>query len=201
MANTVNNVNVGKPKIGGAVWVAPKGTTVPTDAVSELGAAFKCCGFISDAGITNSNSPSSTSFKAWGGDIVYDAQTEKPDTFKMMFIETANVDVLKLVYGSDNVSGDINTGIHIKANSKEQATNVLVIDMVLRDGALKRICIPQAKVTAVGDITYADGSLVGYDTTLSAYPSDSEGNTHHEYIKVTGATGATGATGETSAVG
>lgn len=191
MANTVDNVNVGKPKVGGAVWTAPKGTTVPTDAVTDLSSTFDCLGFISDAGVTNSNSPSSTSFKAWGGDIVYDAQTEKPDTFKMTLIETTNVAVLKTVYGADNVSGDINSGIHIKANSKEQNTVVLVIDTILRDGALKRIVIPQAKVTAVGDITYSDGSLVGYDTTFSAYPSDSEGNTHHEYIKATGATGET----------
>ena len=196
MANTVNNVNVGKPKVGGAVWTAPKGTTVPTDATSDLGSAFECLGFISDAGVTNSNSPSSTSFKAWGGDRVYDAQTEKPDTFKMVLIETTNIAVLKSVYGDDNVTGTLETGIHIKANSKEAVTRVLVIDMVLRDGALKRIVIPQAKVTAVADITYSDSALVGYDTTFSAYPSDAEGNTHHEYIKVTGATGATGATAE-----
>ena len=196
MANTVNNVNVGKPKVGGAVWTAPKGTTVPTDATSDLGSAYECLGFISDAGVTNSNSPSSTSFKAWGGDRVYDAQTEKPDTFKMVLIETTNIAVLKAVYGDDNVTGTLETGIHIKANSKEAVTRVLVIDMVLRDGALKRIVIPQAKVTAVADITYSDSALVGYDTTFSAYPSDAEGNTHHEYIKATGATGATGETAE-----
>ena len=196
MANTVNNVNVGKPKVGGAVWTAPKGTTVPIDATSDLGSAYECLGFISDAGVTNSNSPSSTSFKAWGGDRVYDAQTEKPDTFKMVLIETTNIAVLKSVYGDDNVSGTLETGIHIKANSKEAVTRVLVIDMVLRDGALKRIVIPQAKVTAVADITYSDSALVGYDTTFSAYPSDAEGNTHHEYIKATGATGATGETAE-----
>lgn len=196
MANTVNNVNVGKPKVGGAVWTAPKGTTVPTDATSDLGSAYECLGFISDAGVTNSNSPSSTSFKAWGGDPVYDAQTEKTDTFKMVLIETTNIAVLKAVYGDGNVTGTLETGIHIKANSKEAVTRVLVIDMVLRDGALKRIVIPQAKVTAVADITYSDSALVGYDTTFSAYPSDAEGNTHHEYIKATGATGATGETAE-----
>jgi hypothetical protein len=48
----------------------------------------------------------------------------------------------------------------------------------------------------VADITYNDSALVGYDTTFSAYPSDAEGNTHHEYIKATGATGATGETAE-----
>lgn len=178
----VNNVSVGKPKVGGAVYTAPLGTTLPTDATTDLSSAYEGLGYISDAGVTNSNSPSSTSFKAWGGDVVLDAQTEKPDTFKMVFIETTNVNVLKLVYGEENVSGDLANGIHIKANSEEQEARVLVIDMILRNGTLKRIVIPNCKVTTVADITYSDSALVGYDTTLSAYP-DSTGTTHHEYIK------------------
>lgn len=181
MSNS-QNVTAGKPKVTGAVYRAPIGTTLPTSTTDTLDAAFKELGYVSDAGIVNSNSPSSTSIKAWGGDPVLDVQTEKPDTFKMQFIEATNVEVLKQVYGDDNVTGDLSTGITIKANSKEQATQALVIDMLLKNGAAKRIVLPSCKVTAVGDITYADGSPIGYDTTLSCYP-DTEGNTHYEYIK------------------
>ena len=53
--------------------------------------------------------------------------------------------------------------------------------MILKGGALKRVVLPNAKVTAVGDITYADASAVGYETTVSAVP-DTSGNTHYEYI-------------------
>lgn len=198
MPNTATNVNVGKPKVGGAFFKAPTTTTLPTNATSTLDSAFNCLGYISDAGVVNSNSPSSTSFKAWGGDVVYDAQTEKPDTFKLQLIETTNIDVLKTVYGSDNVTGDLTSGITVKANSKESESNAYVIDMILRDGGAKRIVVPNGKITAIGDITYADGSLLGYDITISAYPNTS-GDTHYEYIQgPTGATGATGATGETS---
>jgi hypothetical protein len=180
--NDANNVTAGKPKVGGAVYRAALGTTLPTDALSNLAAAFKDMGYISDAGVTNSNSPSNTAIKAWGGDTVLDVQTEKPDTFKMNFIEATNEDVLKLVYGSANVSGSLASGLTIKANSEEQNEVSVVIDMVLKDDCAKRIVLPKAKVTAVGDITYADASAIGYDTTLSCHPDDS-GNTHYEYLK------------------
>ena len=69
--NTSTNVTAGKPKITGAVFVAPLGTTIPTDATSALDNAFKCCGYISDAGVVNTNTASTTAVKAWGGDTVF----------------------------------------------------------------------------------------------------------------------------------
>lgn len=181
MSNS-SNVSAGKPMITGAVFVAPVGTSLPTSTTASLATAFKDLGYISDAGVVNSNSPSNTAIKAWGGDTVLDVQTEKPDTFKMNFIEATNEDVLKLVYGSANVSGTLSSGLTIKANSEEQNEVSVVIDMVLKDDCAKRIVLPKAKVTAVGDITYADASAIGYDTTLSCHPDDS-GNTHYEYLK------------------
>ena len=76
----------------------------------------------------------------------------------------------------------MSTGITIKANSSEQENCAWVIEMILKGGALKRVVIPCASVTAVGDITYVDEEAVGYETTITAVP-DSEGNTHYEYIK------------------
>lgn len=182
--STQANVSVGKPKIGGAIYRAPLGSTLPTNATEALDAAFKALGYCSDDGLVNTNTASTETIKAWGGDIVLQPQTEKPDTFAVTFIEALNDEVLKASYGDDNVSGALATGLTVRANSTEIPACAWVIDMVLNGDTAKRIVIPNGQVTEVGDITYKDDTAIGYPLTITAYPggADFGGDTHKEYI-------------------
>lgn len=177
----VKNVSFGKPLIAGAVAVSAFGATLPTDATTKLDTKFKTLGYVSEDGVTNSNSPESEKIKAWGGDTVLVTQTEKPDTYQFTLIEILNLDVVRLVYGDENVSGTLQTGITIKANSKPMKAKCFVIEMLLNN-AIKRVVIPNGVVSEVGDIVYKDDEAVGYETTIECLP-DKDGNTHYEYIK------------------
>lgn len=175
------NVSASKPQIGGAIFRAPLGTTLPKDATTELDVAFKELGYCSDDGITNGSDMESEKQKAWGGDTVLNMQTSKTDTFKMKLIEVLNVEVLKTVYGEKNVKGTLDEGITIKVNNEELEQSAWVIDMILKK-AVKRIVIPCASITEIGEIVYKDNEGTGYEVTMAG-TTDEDGQTHYEYIK------------------
>jgi hypothetical protein len=184
MANDAQNVSFGKPKSTGAVYVAPAGTTLPTNATDALDAAFKGMGYISDDGLVNSIKTDTETVNAWGGDKVLVGQTTFGETFTVNLIET-NADALKVFYGDDNVtvSGD---DITVVQNSAELPETVVVFELVLTGGRIKRIVVPHAKIAdRSGDITYTDGDAIAYPAVFEALP-DSSGNSHTEYIAVVG---------------
>lgn len=184
-----DNVALGKPKIGGAVFRGPIGTTLPTSADATLDAGFLPMGYVSEDGVVNSNSPSAETIKAWGGDIVKVIYTERSDEFKFTMIESKRVDVKKAVYGQNNVTGTLTSGITTSVKNAAPEPGSWVIDMV--EGAtLKRIVIPDAVVTELEDINYKDDEAVGYGVTLTAV-TDATGASHYEYEK-TAASGSSG---------
>lgn len=180
MANTSTNVSTGRPNIAGAVYVAPKSTAVPTDASTPLASEYVCLGYVSEDGLENSNDLTMSDIKEWGGAIVYRSLTEMVDNFSLSLIESENVDVLKAVYGSSNVTatGDVIT-VDVKTEDPEES--VWVFELALRGNKKKRIVVPVGAVTARETISYNAEDAIAYGITVSAYP-DENGSTHKEYI-------------------
>ena len=181
MANVARNVSTGKPKISGAVYRAPLGTALPTDATTALSSAYVGLGFVSEDGLENENELEVSEIKAWGGLTVYRSLNGLNDTFALKLIESENEDVLKTVYGDSNVTVDGSGNIKINIVAEDPQEKVWVFDMALRGGKPKRIVIPDGAITARDAITYNDSDAIAYGITVSAYPDNTQ-KTHIEYI-------------------
>ena len=182
MANTATNVTTGKPKITGGVYRAPLGTTLPTDASTALAGAFVSLGYISDDGVVKNIALESTEYYDWGGDPVLTEQTSKKETWSFNLIEALNKTTYEVVYGSQNVSGTLSSGISVSSNGKDTGEFVYVIEQSLRGGAMQRTVIPDGMISEIGDINYKRGELIKYPVKISGL-ADSSGNTSYEYIK------------------
>ena len=183
MANTATYVSTGKPNIIGAVCVAPKDTTLPTDATTALDTtAFTCLGYVSEDGLENENEMDVSEIKAWVGVTVYRSLTGLTDNFKLKLIESENVDVLKNVYGDSNVT-ESSGAITVSVKAEDPQEKVWVFELAMRGNAKKRIVISDGAVTSRDTITYNDSDAVAYGITVSAYPN-ANGETHKEYMAI-----------------
>lgn len=195
MSGKATNVTAGKPKTSGAVFTAPVGSTLPTDAVTAIASiseAYKDLGYVSEDGLTESISITTSAIKEWGGSIVLITQDEKTATFKFKLIEYLNKEVQKFANGDANVSGTLEAGMKISVTDVDTDERVLVFWQILRGGIPLRIVVPRCKITAIGDIVYKGNEAVAYDLTVQAIKNDS-GQYYDKYMG--GASGATGATG------
>ena len=105
------NVLVGIPDVSGGLWVSDlvSETSALPDAETDLATGgFTAVGFISEDGITEANERDTDKVKALGGDTVRILQNEHTITYSFTFLEMGNPEVLKLLFGEDNieVSGD-----------------------------------------------------------------------------------------------
>lgn len=180
------NVSAAKPKVGGAVFYAPLGTALPTSVSDTLDDAFVELGHVSEDGVTNEIGVETEDIKAWGGETVLTTQTEKTDTFAFTLIETLKESVLAFVHGQGNVTKNSSTGLITVAVTADEAEEVvLVIDMILRNGALKRVVIPDCKLSELGEIVYKDDEATGFECTMTALQyafGDDDTAFHKEYI-------------------
>lgn len=185
MPNDVSSVAVGKPKVGGAVFIAPVDSTLPTDATTALDKAFECLGYISEDGVVVTEERDSETIPAWGGDTVATVQTSYTETFAFTPIEVNPV-VAAAEYGDDNV--EVTAGkMTITHNSAELPEKALVIETVPNSKTVDRFVVPRAKLTEKGDLTMTDSEPMGRECTFTALP-DKSGNTAYEYVTITGLT-------------
>jgi len=177
--NNVENISTGKPQVTGAAFVAPLGSVLPNDAVTQLAPEFVNVGYCAESGLTNSISNETNDVKAWGGDTVLTIQTGRSETYALSLLEM-NQTALKQVFGEGNVTVSSDS-IVVIGNNAVRERYVWVFEILLSAGRIMRIVIPSGKVTEVGDISFVDGEPIKFDLTIAALP-DAIGNTSYRYI-------------------
>lgn len=175
------NVTFSKPGTSanksGYIWVAPLGTTIPTDATAVLAGEFVGLGYLSEDGLTEPASfEPGDDIVAAGGDTVAQADPTFSKTWTGTCIEALNVDLLRVAYGSSNVTvTPASTGkegaIAVKEQAGDLEHHVIVIDEMLKGGRKRRNVMADATFLITGDISHVHTALVNFDFTITAYPT------------------------------
>ena len=174
------NVTFSKPGTSanksGYIWVAPLGTAIPTDATTELDAAFVGLGYLSEDGLTEPAAyEAGDDIVAAGGDTVAQADPTFSKTWTGTCIEALNEDLLKVAYGSANVTvkpaSSTDGSITVKEQAGELEHHVIVIDEMLKGGRKRRNVMADATFLITGDISHVHTALVNFEFTINAYPT------------------------------
>jgi hypothetical protein len=163
------------PADGAAVYAAPLGTTLPTSATASLDGAFTDLGWVSEDGVTNSISREVTKHRAWGGEVVKVTQDNYTETVRLTLLESSS-EVLKVVYGKDNVTAGPNyQSLKVEHSRLQLERQSFVIDFIDGDRA-GRIVVREGQVTEVGDVVYVHRDLTRYEITIDVFKPDNADN-------------------------
>lgn len=186
MAQNASNIYAAEPLAAGALYVAVLGTPGPTSATTILNPAFVSLGHVGEDGFKETTDRSIDKKKNFGGQTVKILQTDFTLTYAFTLLETLNPDVLKAVYGSDNVTVTAANSTHGKLtetrkNSKKLPRRSWVID-TMDEGlnAFYRNYIPLGQVISVGDVTVVHTDTIAYEVELEAF-ADASGNHVYTY--------------------
>jgi hypothetical protein len=167
--------------VNGAVYRGAADSTLPTDNTTALDATFKDLGYISDSGVTQKISTNSTTISAWqNGDTVRTVQTSQDLTYEFAMLETTD-ETLSTFYGDDNfTAATASQGYIVKVTGEQGVRGTWVLEVEDGENPTVRVVLPDAQVTARGDIVWKSDTVISYDVTLTAYP-DADGNKAYIY--------------------
>lgn len=164
LANNKENITIGLPKPGGALFWAPLGTALPSSAEAELDGAFVNLGYVTEDGLTNNTEEGNSNIVAWGKDIVINAQENYDKTFTFNLLETARENVLQFVYGKSNVKVNEDNSITFYETGETLPRGILVCDTLQNNGGEA----PRIKRQILGDSQFVDRSGEGVYNNVDA---------------------------------
>lgn len=176
--NNKDNITIGLPRPGGAVYWAPLGTTLPENADDDLGNDYVNLGYISEDGVTLSTEESIDKIRAWGRDVVMVTSTEYSKTVTLNFLETIRESTVKYIRGAENVDFKADGTVASGETGDTLPRGVIVIDTLQNNGAevprIHRIVFGDCQISdRSGDQTFNNSDPLVYPAVIEAFKFDS----------------------------
>lgn len=177
--NDKDNITIGRPKVGGAIYYAPAGSTLPTDASTSLSEAYVNLGYVTEDGVTVSTAEETDMIKAWGPENVMVAQNDFGETVTYNLLETIRPAVLQYMRGAENVVIGEDGAIKSGTTGDPLPRGIIVVDTIQNNGSANprfhRIVYGDCQITdRSGDQTYNNSDPVTFPVTITAFKFDSQ---------------------------
>lgn len=189
---STKNVLMAKPlSVVGGVFVAPAGTTLPTDASTALADDFQTVGYITSDAVTRTVDRSIENIYAWGGYQIAASLTEASTTVSFSCAEYLNAQAQELLYGASNVTvtpavaGDNGSPrkMTIVGKMNELPPEVVLVIDLKGDGITGRIVYPHFKVTELEDVQLSESEPTVVPITGMALADGTTGANFYEYLE------------------
>ena len=148
------------------IWVAPKGTTLPTDLSMAFDPAFECIGWLNEDGIGFSVEKDVTDFNGYqGGGLVRRKVGKVTQKFTFTAWEESAL-VLSLVHADQEwtfsgTGADRIAKMNFAENQTRTVERAVIVD--LQDGPYwKRYVLSALDVTFQGDVSHTNNEITGY---------------------------------------
>ena len=179
MANDSSQIVTSRARVSGAFFVAPLTATAPTTASATL-TGFAQLGYVSSDGIVQSIDREVTKLADMSGDVVKVIDATRELQYRLTPYQLT-ADFLKLILGEENVTEDNGELVAAVINNDELEAHIYVFDMMLSNGRLMRVVVPNGNITANGDMTFAKKDVLNSELTIDALP-DENGNKAYYYF-------------------
>ena len=158
----------------GGILSAPLTTTRPTDAVTALPAGFVKKGYVGEDGVTKTIDKTDEKIKAWGGSTVKIVRQEHSVSYSWTFLESGNAEVLKAIYGVENViitpaTVDHGAQIEVRETGQMLPRESWLMEMKDGDTAIREY-VPDGQLAVSGDVQFVHSNVISYTVTLEAFP-------------------------------
>lgn len=159
--------------VGGFAYIAPVGTTAPTDPFASWGAGWTNLADVDENGLTESLGEERTQIMKWGSNTPARSQVKsRVTTYKIVLINITAA-ALGLYYSvpvadmTSSGSGDTQFLSFSDPDTTAPYEMALGLDVLDGDRHLRFIGA-RAEVTAKGDLVYKNDVPVGFDLTFTA---------------------------------